>query len=235
MKKYYRIAGLLIEMETFGRNAEQAKPYECACEGKPDIVVDAQWAQNKAHFDYLSDDDGEYIFAGSSFYRQLLNFGGMLLHSSCVVKDGYAYLFTASPGTGKSTHTKLWLKMFGDSAYILNDDKPALRVENGEWFAYGTPWSGKNDISVSARVPVKGIAVLARGEENVIRRIAGKKAIFGLMEQTARPRNAEDRIKMMELLDQLLMSVPVWELHCNMSPEAALVSYSAMSEAGKAD
>ena len=52
-----------------------------------------------------------------------------MLHSSAVVADGKAYLFTADSGTGKSTHTQLWPRMFGDRAYILNDDKPALLDE----------------------------------------------------------------------------------------------------------
>lgn len=230
MKKYYKIAGLIVEMDSFGRNENQAAAYECKWTGKPDIVVEAHWDARKDKYDYLSDDDGEYIFAGSSFYHQLLKHGGMLLHSSCVVKDGYAYLFTANPGTGKSTHTQLWLKAFGDSAYILNDDKPALRMEDGIWYAYGTPWSGKDDMSVNARVPVAGIAVVNRAEANTIAPVSGKEAIFALMGQTARPKNAEGRLMLMKTLDQLMGKVRIWNLYCNMDPEAAHTAYEAMSK-----
>ena len=75
----------------------------------------------------------------------------MLLHSSAVVVDGYAYLFSADSGTGKSTHTGLWKQHFGDRAYIINDDKPAIRKVDGEWYVFGTPWSGKTDTSVNPR------------------------------------------------------------------------------------
>ena len=47
--------------------------------------------------------------------------------------------------------------------------------------------------------------------------------------QVVRPRTAEYRILVLETLDRLLSNIPVWELKCNMEPEAALLSYKAMS------
>jgi hypothetical protein len=152
-----------------------------------------------------------------------------MLHSSCVVVDGKAYLFTAPSGTGKSTHTELWLKQFGERAYILNDDKPALRMENGIWYAFGTPWSGKYDISRNERVPVAGIAVLSRSVENSIVRYSGFPAITAILDQMIRPAGEEYRTKILEILDGLMTDIPVWKLNCNMNPDAALVAYRAMS------
>lgn len=169
----------------------------------------------------------------ANFYRQLLDFEGMMLHSSTVVVDGFAYCFTADSGTGKSTHTGLWLQEFGERAYILNDDKPALRREDGVWYAYGTPWSGKHDISVDERVPLGGIACLSRAAENTIRPFSGTAAIGAIFKQLNRPRSPEYRMKLLELLDKLIREVPVWQLCCNMEPEAARVAYAAMSTKGK--
>ena len=229
MVKYYRIAGLTVAMESFGRTVDQAIPYECeACEN-PDAVIQSVWEQVKKEYSYLSDEDGEYLATGVNFYKHLLNFGGMMLHSSAVVVDGKAYLFTADPGTGKSTHTRLYLQHFGERAFILNDDKPALRLESDGWYAYGTPWSGKHNISVDTRVPMAGIAVLQRGEENSIVPFGGIDAIHAIMKQVNRPKAAEYRIKLLELMDKLITQVPVWLLKCNMDPQAAEVSYAAMS------
>lgn len=215
-------------MDSFGRTVEQAVPYICE-PAEPDIVIHSDWKALQREQPHLSDEDCEYLCTGGSFYRQLLKFGGMLLHASAVVMDGRAYLFSAPCGTGKSTHTKLWLEVFGDRAYILNDDKPAIRFEDGEWYAYGTPWSGKNDISVNTRVPVAGICFLRQAKENTIAPLGGAKAVFSLLEQTARPTGAELREQLMELLDRLLAHVPVWQMTCNMEPRAAVVSYEAMS------
>lgn len=234
MELYYKIAGLTVQMDSFGRTVDQARPYLCE-PAQPDIVIVSDWKRLQQNQPHLSDDDCEYLSSGGSFYRQLLNFDGMLLHASAVVVDGRAYLFSAPCGTGKSTHTKLWLRLFGDRASILNDDKPALRHEGGVWYAYGTPWSGKHDISTNARVPVAGICFLHQTKENVIEPFGGTKAIFSLLEQTARPAGAGQRLKIMVLLDKLLTQVPVWKMGCNMDPHAAKVSFEAMSAARKDD
>ena len=226
---YYKIAGLTVKMSSFGRTVKQAEPYRCE-PSEPDIIIRSDWQALKKAQPHLSDEDCEYLCTGGSFYRQLLNFDGMLLHASAVVLDGKAYLFTAPCGTGKSTHTRLWLKLFGNRAYILNDDKPALRLENGVWYAYGTPWSGKYDISANKKVSVAGICVLHQAEANVIRLCEGSQAIQALLEQTARPPEPQLRIKLMQLLDSLLAQIPVWELYCNMDADAAVTAFRAMAQ-----
>lgn len=225
----YKIAGLQVEMDSFGRTVKQAEPYRCEPFEKADIVIQSNWQLLKENAPYLSDESCEYLSTGSNFYRQLLRFDGMLLHSSAVMLDGKAYLFTAPCGTGKSTHTQLWLQVFGDRAKILNDDKPALRLENGVWYAYGTPWSGKTDQNVNTRVPLTGICVLGRGQKNVIHPYGGAAAVHDILEQTARSADAEFMVMLLELLDKLVTAVPIWKLECNMDPQAAVVSYSAMS------
>ena len=229
MEKYYKIAGLTVKMDSFGRTVEQARHYETAPCETPDITVVSNWPVKKPEYPDLSDSDGEYLATGASFYKELLNHDGLMLHSSAVVLDGRAYLFTADCGTGKSTHTGLWLKAFGDRAYILNDDKPALRLENGVWYAYGTPWSGKHDISVDARVPVGGIALVIRSHTNRMEPLTGLEAVTQLLRQATRSNVMEYRAKLLELTDLLIRGVPIWKLYCNMDVEAALVAHSTMS------
>ena len=232
MNQYYKIANLTVQMDSFGRTVEQAKPYLCD-EAQPDLVIRSDWKSLQEKQPHLSDEDSEYLCTGGSFYRQLLNFDGMLLHASAVVVDGWAYLFSAPCGTGKSTHTRLWLRMFGDQAYLLNDDKPALRYEDGRWYAYGTPWSGKHDVSRNVRVPVAGICYLHQAKENTIAPLVGPRAIFCLLEQTARPAGPQLRARLMDLLDKLIKQVPIWQMGCNMEPEAARTSYEVMSKGRK--
>jgi len=228
MNKLYRIAGLLVQMDSFGRTIAQAAPYLSQETGQPDIIIHSRWQELKQNYSYLSDDDGEYIFSGANFYRQLLEHDGLMLHASAVVADGRAYLFTADSGTGKSTHTKLWLKRF-PGAYILNDDKPALRLEDGCWYAYGTPWSGKHDISANVRVPLGGVAVVVRDGENSIAPYRDKQIISDIYKQVNHPGDMHSRIRVLELLDQLLKLTPTWKLHCNMELEAAEIAHAAMS------
>lgn len=234
MENFYRIAGLTVKMDTFGRTIDQAEPYRIDPTDNVDIVVrSSDLVTHGYKFDELwighPEETREYVATGMVFYQQFLNFDGLRVHSSCVVVDNKAYLFTAYSGTGKSTHTNLWLKQFGDRAYILNDDKPALRLEDGVWYAYGTPWSGKYDLSRNTRVPVAAIACIERGERNEIEPFSGVSAINAILSQLERPDDAEGRMKLLTLLDKLLEKVPVWKLRCNMDPEAAVVAYEAMS------
>ncbi len=223
----YIIAGLRVRMNTWGRTLAQAEPYAAQSAGEPEIVVGGSAEALQAAQPHLSLDDCEYLTTGGSFYRQLLMHGGMLLHASAVVVDGFAYLFSAPCGTGKSTHTQMWLRSF-PGAYILNDDKPALRRQDGRWYAYGTPWSGKTSQNVNRRVPLGGICVLTRGPEDRIVPLAGPQAIHALLDQTARPAGPQPRIQLLELLSSLLEEVPVWKLECTPTQQAAQVSREAM-------
>lgn len=229
MERYYKIAGLTVKMDTFGRTLRQAEAYRCGEEETVDVTIRSRMAQWKQQYPDLPDEDCEYLSTGYNFYRQLMDFDGMMLHSSAVVVDGKAYLFTADPGTGKSTHTKLWLERFGDRAFILNDDKPAVRLVDGVWYAFGTPWSGKNDVSRNVGAPLGGIALLERSQENWICPASSLEAVRAIMKQVNRPKWADYRVKLMQLMNQLITQVPVWKLGCNMDPQAAAVAYEAMA------
>lgn len=227
MSKLYRIAGLTVQMNAENRTAAQAEPYRIDGQAEPDISLVSQHEAFQNAYSYLTYEEVEYINTCREFYLKLLSFGGMMLHASAVVVDNRAYLFSAASGTGKSTHTDMWLKKFGDRAYILNDDKPAIRKIDGVWCACGTPWSGKYDISRPACVPLAGIAFLNRDTTNHIERYTGPMVAYELLNQTLRHEKLVDKV--MDVVGQLVAEIPVWKLFCNMEPEAAEVSYAAMS------
>ena len=234
MERDYLIAGLRVRMDTFGRTAEQAEAYLASTEGEPDITVISIGEELREGCPHLSQDESEYLATGAYFYRRLIQFDAMMLHSSAVVMDGYAYLFSAPCGTGKSTHTTMWREAFGyDQVLMLNDDKPALRLEDGRWYAYGTPWSGKTAQNTNMKVPLGGICVLTRGEVNEIIPFSGMPATLALLEQTTRPPTIEGRGRLLELISNLLENVPIWKLKCTPTPDAARVSQKTMSEEAK--
>lgn len=166
--------------------------------------------------------------------EKLFDYDTLLFHGSVVAVDGEAYLFAARSGTGKSTHTRLWRQALGRRAVMVNDDKPFLGIAKTGVLAYGTPWNGKHRLDTNISVPLKAICILERGGENVIRRIPAKDALRMLFQQSNRPMRMEMMPKYMELIDTLASNVAFYRLACNMDPEAALVSYEAMSGAKKA-
>ena len=153
----------------------------------------------------------------------------LMLHGSTVAVDGFAYLFTAPCGTGKSTHTRLWREVFGDRAVMVNDDKPFLRFTAGQVLAYGSPWSGKHGLATNICVPLGGICLLHRGQENEIHPIAPQAMMEMLLHQAHLPDNADLAEKAGALVERLADRVLLWEMSCTKEHEAARVAYGAMA------
>ena len=192
------------------------------------IVLSREFLEEKnAESPHLTLEDCEYIYTGSFFYHHLVQFRGMLLHASAVILDGYAYLFSASSGTGKSTHTALWCEVFPE-AKILNDDKPAIRILRDGIYVYGTPWSGKSDLNLNLKIPLGGICFLERSEENFIEPMETGDAILLTLNQTVRPMEQADMDLLLKTLDTVLCKTPLYRMGCNISPDAAKMAYAAM-------
>ena len=153
----------------------------------------------------------------------------LMLHGSTVAVDGEAYLFTAPCGTGKSTHTRSWMTLFGDRAVMVNDDKPFLHISSSGVLAYGSPWNGKHGLSTNVCVPLKGICLLHRGNENVICGADAASLRDLLIHQLHIPNDPVLARRVATLAEILLDQVPLWEMHCNKDIDAARVAYSAMS------
>lgn len=231
MTRIYNICGLAVECDfRFPTMTARAEKYLSG--GAPEIRVPFQpekfeWLKQQEPS--LDDDNCEIICTAESFYMQLLGFGGFMLHSSAVVMDGGAYLFSAPSGTGKSTHTALWLELFGERAAILNDDKPAILLREDGIFACGTPWSGKSDLNLNLCVPLRGICVLERSPENFIEPLPAEKAVYALLNQTLRPEDPAAMSALLGHIDRVTENIPMWRMGCNISTEAAGLAYEVMS------
>ena len=161
--------------------------------------------------------------------ERMLDFDTVLMHGSAIAVDGEAYLFTAKSGTGKSTHTALWRRLFGDRAVMINDDKPLVRVTDDGATVYGTPYNGKHRIGENTSAPLKAICVLERAAENTIREISKAEVYSMLIQQIYRPRSAEGLARSLAIIDKLADKVRFFRLGCNMDIEAARVSYEGMN------
>ncbi|MDY2841525.1 MAG: hypothetical protein SOT08_02485 [Candidatus Borkfalkiaceae bacterium] len=154
---------------------------------------------------------------------------GMIFHASAVAVDGDAYLFTAPSGTGKSTHARLWKEMLGDRLVYINDDKPVIRRVNGDFYVYGTPWNGKHRLDTDAKAKIKAICKINQAKENAIREMSPAEMLMVVLNQTVRPTETEPLDKLLGLLDDMLKKVGLYSLDCNISREAAELSFGKMS------
>jgi hypothetical protein len=163
-----------------------------------------------------------------AFAEYLLDFDTLLVHGSAVAADGEGFLFTAHSGTGKSTHTRLWRQVLGDRALIVNDDKPFLQLSGHGVILHGSPWSGKHGLDCNLSVPLQGLCILERGQENRIDALLPQEALPMLRKQVYQPLDAGREGLYLNLVERLSQAVPLWKMACNKNPEAAEVAFSAM-------
>lgn len=231
----HKIVDLYVDLGyKYERLIKQAAAYKTDEKAKPDITIclsDKYINDKQAENPHLSAEQCEYIWTGSFFYDALINFRGFVLHSSAVMVDGKAYLFSAPSGTGKSTHTSLWLKHFGNRAQILNDDKPAVRITDDGIRVYGTPWSGKTDLNINTSAELGGICFLERDTNNHIEEISKAEAVVKVLNQTLRPSEKNQMGLLLDTLDVVIGKTPVYKMGCTISEEAAIMAYEKMSKA----
>lgn len=228
-----KIADLLVEVPAAGDLIPRCREYLCEDSSHADIIISTENFRPDT-WEKLDKIGRVYMESGSLFYRDLLRFNGMMLHSSAVALENRAYLFSGPCGMGKSTHTRLWQATFGEKTRVFNDDKPALRRLDDRWYAYGTPWCGKDGININMKVPLAGICFLKQATENKIRRLASLEALSLFLPQTLRRfKDSENTALLMQHLDKLIREIPIFELENRPEPEAALLSYETMRRAAE--
>lgn len=235
-KKSYRIADASFDIRYYSDYVEKlCADYETDPLETPEFVIDVSEEDLAIEKSKSEDKLPEMFYESLAVYRKICETmvarDCFLFHCSAVAVDGKAYLFAAPSGTGKSTHTRMWRQHFGTRAVMINDDKPLLQVREEAIYVCGTPWCGKHGIQTNCKAPIQGICLLRRGEENRIRKITPLEGYPELYRQTYRPVGQTEKMRRtLSLLKQLAERVPLYEMHCNISEEAAELAWKMMKD-----
>ena len=142
-----------------------------------------------------------------------------ILHSSYIVYQDQAILFTAPSGTGKSTQADLW-KKYRDIE-IINGDRTLLTKDGDQFYANGWPICGSSKICHNRRYPLKAIVMLEQGPTNVIRELTSIEKTRGLLKEiTINYHNQEYLDNALNFIEQLIKELPIIILSCTISQEA---------------
>ena len=148
-----------------------------------------------------------YAFAGS--YHQTL-----LIHASCIAYQGFGYPFIAPSGTGKSTHSSLWMKHI-EGVELMNDDNPVVRIVEGTPYIFGSPWSGKTPCYKNIHRPLGAMVQIARAPENSIKRLGPVHALAALLPACSSMKwDTTIYNNLCDTLTALISKTPVYTLHC---------------------
>ena len=165
----------------------------------------------------------------------MLNYGqaclkhqAVLLHASVVECKDKAVAFLGPSGTGKSTHSKMWLSHI-QGTNLLNDDNPAVRVlADGSVRIYGTPWSGKTPCYIAKSAGLSALVRIKQAKANQISPKTGMHALTCVLPScTAIRWNRVLFNKMADTLEAIIQKVQIAELECLPDAEAAHICYKA--------
>ena len=155
----------------------------------------------------------------------------LLMHSSVTVNNGKGYLFLGKSGTGKSTHSQLWINNI-DGCELLNDDNPVLRVaDNGEVWVYGSPWSGKTPCYRNLSYPVGAIVNLSQAKANRIHRLSMLEAYAAMYVSFSGYRFIKEMADGLHATNEKVIStVPCYGLDCLPDADAARLCFQTVAQ-----
>lgn len=151
--------------------------------------------------------------------RQTLGF-----HASTIIYQEKSLLFLGKSGTGKSTHSQLWINSI-DSVELLNDDEPFVQIAENKVFTYGTPWSGSDKTACfkNKSVQTAAFVLLEQAPHNKIRKLNFYESL-ALLLGSSRFYHYNDEFfitKNYEIISEILKKVPVYHLECLPNFDAA--------------
>lgn len=153
----------------------------------------------------------------------------LLMHASVIRNDGRGYLFLGKSGTGKSTHTRLWLSHIPGSD-LMNDDNPVVRVVEGTVYVYGSPWSGKTPCYRRVSAPVGAFVQLRQCPENTIRKESVLESFASLLPSVSTMKwDRRIHSAHCDTISDIIRLSPIYLLGCRPDEEAARLSFHTLT------
>ena len=191
-------------------------------------VTQEEFSLEKAASPNFSDGYIENICLYRSICRQIPLLNRFLLHAAVLEYNGKGYAFLGRSGTGKSTHTGLWLTHLKGTK-IVNGDKPIIEYLDNSFIAYGTPWMGKEGLGDNTKIPLCGLCFLEQAKENSIQKLTPSEVSTRLFSQILLPEKEENVVATLELVDKMICQVPAYLLKCTISEKAVKLAYESLT------
>lgn len=169
-----------------------------------------------------------YGFRAAFFYLAAQH-GRFALHAASICYNGSAWLFSASAGTGKSTHIQHWIQLFSVTA--INGDINLMGIEDKTVYIYGTPWCGTSGIYDSLKYPVGGIILLKRMNTDYVEQLYDDQKQLLVSQRMISPAwTAELLEQILKFCGTLLEKIPIFRLCCTKEEHAAIVMKSYIDQ-----
>lgn len=159
--------------------------------------------------------------------------GMYVLHSASILYERHAWLFSGKSGTGKSTHTNLWKRLFGTP--VLNGDLNLLTIGPKGAEVRGIPWCGTSGICTIEAYPLGGIVLLKQGKEENLLPLSEEEKRLLVMKRLISPLWDEEMLAgTLDFVDRLAAQAAVYRFVCT-KEESAAVEMKRIIDNKKAD
>lgn len=193
--------------------------------GDPCIYAKTQEIDDHHSVIYVHQDYIEHMYYDTMFIsllsleRRMYMSDQYILHSSFMLYQDHAVLFSAPSGTGKSTQASLWEKY--RHTRQINGDRSLIYKKDDQFYAGGWPVCGSSEICFNEHYPIRCIVVLSQGKVNHIERLSYKESFKCLMKEITINYHNHDFINhVMNFIDDLYSHVTIYHLTCDISEQA---------------
>lgn len=168
-------------------------------------------------------DEGKEIILNTLRYVFLNYVSGQnlyALHSVSILHNGKAWLFSGPSGTGKTTHTNLWKKLY--QTEIINGDLNLIGYKDSTPTVFGVPWCGSSETYTARNYPLGGIVLLKQNPANSIEHLTKNNQVILTLQRLINSHTDPVQLtNTLQFLNTLTDDIHVFRLHCNMEDSAA--------------
>lgn len=172
----------------------------------------------------MTDQGKEILFHAirAVFLYNVLPKGFVAIHSASILYKDKAWLFSASAGTGKSTHANYWNKLYGTP--FVNGDLNLVKASKEGVFVYGMPWCGTSEIFDVKTYELGGIIFLKRGLEDRVETLSEEEKILLTQQRIISPSwKKEMTEKIFEAVEAFSDNMVAARLVCTKNEKSAAV------------
>lgn len=150
----YRISDLNIEINTNSKTLQNnLEQYVTSFDYKPNLILsitDDILLQYMEEYEGYTADEIELEYISTEYARALFDFNGFAITATAVEHEGSVVLFAAP-------FSDMKVADFLPEGKVYVIDNPGIRLINGEFIVYGTPFGLLGDKSKDVSFPLKSI------------------------------------------------------------------------------
>ena len=202
--------------------------YMTTCVGDFAVSVSEKEIQDEIIREHTDRGYAESLAIYRKIATGIISYNGFLLHGVAAQFKGRGIAFLAPSGTGKSTHASYWKEVFGDDFVYVNGDKPLIRVDGNNIYAYGTPWAGKENLHTNMRTRLEKVCFINRSDTDQCIKMKKTDVFQPLMHQIYIPDNTDNFLTLLSVINHFVQNAEFYMVNCTTSCNAAKTAHEVI-------